>query len=187
MILVHYLPDLSVLFFAAMLGQGGSNGGQNDIRNLIHQHAQAQAQDMMTAESMRMQAENLLRSHTAEALRLAVENHNSNNNNNSKGNNSNGTSPGSGTNGPSNNNGDTFGGMISQHQHAAAQSSGHQGMVNGHRMMDHRMDTGGQGNNLSHSSHHHLHHPHAALNHHSHHQLNSILSQQPDLTEALMR
>lgn len=184
---------------AAMLGQGGANGGQNDIRNLIHQHAQAQAQaqDMMTAENMRMQAENLLRSHTAEALRLAVENHNSNNNNSSKGNNnSNGGSPGNGgaSNGPSNNNGGDSFGMISQHQLHAQSGHHSSGMSNGgsgHRgMMDHRMDTGlQQGNNsLSHSTHHHLHHPHAAaLNHHSHHQLNSILSQQPDLSEALMR
>lgn len=170
---------------AAMLGQGGHNGGQNDIRNLIHQHAQAQ--DMMNAESMRMQAENLLRSHTAEALRLAVENHNSsNNNNNSKGNgsSSNGASPvGGTTNGPSNGESlvsNHMNAMISQHQQA---QSGHH-MSNGHRMMDHRMDTG---NNMSQSSHHHLHHPHSALNHHSHHQLNSILSQQPDLSEALMR
>jgi hypothetical protein len=170
---------------AAMLGQGGPNGGQNDIRNLIHQHAQAQ--DMMNAqESMRMQAENLLRSHlSGEAIRQAVENHNSNNNNNTKGN-SNGTSPTSGgMNGPSN--GDNLvsnhmNAMISHHQQA---QSGHHSSSNGHRMMDHRMDTS-QGN-MPHSGHHHLHHSHPALNHHSHHQLNSILSQQPDLSEALMR
>lgn len=198
---------------AAMLSQGGPNGQANppvsqasqDLRNLIHH----QNPEMMSPD-VRMQAEALLRSQ-AEALRLAVENHNSsnNNNNNAKGNNNShsnhngGSSPNSannnnssGHNGPT---GEIIGNhmnaMISQHAqpgHHPAPGANHVSNGHGghHRIPDHhRMDAGlGQPGNLPHSmaNPHHLHHSHPALNHHPH-QLNSILSQQSDLSEALMR
>lgn len=190
---------------AAMLSQSGAPNGQNappvgapnDIRNLVHH----QNPEMMPPD-VRMQAEALLRSQ-AEALRLAVENHNSanNNNNNAKGNAHSNQNGGSSPNTANNNNsstghngpnGEIMGNhmnppMISQHaqgHHPASISNGH------HRIPEHhRMDPGlGQPGNLPHSmpNPHHLHHSHPALNHHPH-QLNSILGQQSDLSEALMR
>lgn len=185
---------------AAMLsGPNGQNGP-----NLMHQQNHG---DMMSPD-VRMQAEALLRSQ-AEALRLAVENHNStnNNNNNAKSNahaaQNGGSSPNSANNnnsgGHSGPNGEILGNhmnsMLSQHAqagHHPAPPGNHvpNGHGGHHRIPDHhRMDAGlGQPGNLPHSmgNPHHLHHSHPALNHHPH-QLNSILSQQSDLSEALMR
>jgi len=188
---------------AAMLsGPNGQNGP-----NLIHHQNPG---DMMSPD-VRMQAEALFRSQ-AEALRLAVENHNSSNNNNnpaknnahanqnggSSPNSANNNSSSAGHNGP---NGEIMGNhtnsMLAQHAQAGHHPAppGNHPVPNGHsghhRIPDHhRMDAGlGQPGNLPHSmaNPHHLHHSHPALNHHPH-QLNSILSQQQsDLSEALMR
>ncbi|CAG7819707.1 unnamed protein product [Allacma fusca] len=195
------------------IGHGGHSGhGQNDLRSLIHHHAHAQAhgQDMMaTQESMRMQAEALLRSQAAEAIRLAVDSGRNNGNHSSSSNNN---SPTGGTTGKdygnsNNQNGDHVNHLTSsglslsqppsnshhnqhhellQHRNSALEirmssANNSPSMQNGSASL-HQPNHGNPLNNI-----HHSHHSSAtaALNHHQH--LNSILSQQSDLSEALLR
>jgi len=153
---------------AAMLGQGHiSAHGHGNMMH--HQGGPGQihsSQDMMATH--RLQAE-LIRSQ-AEALRLAVANSNGLNNSNIGNNNSNGNNP-MGSSSTGNNLVETLGNQLSlnlvaqqQHQHQQHQHQQHLQQHNGHNS-------------------HGMHHP-QSLNQQ---QLNSILSQNSDLSEALLR
>jgi len=172
-----------------MKGMNSMNGiQQTDMRNLMQNPAShgGHPGDLMSMESMRMQAEAFLRSQAAEALRLAVSNNmdTSNNNNNNNNNHSpKGNGPPHHHNAPANNN-DTpspsnngegmmsnhMNAMISQHQQHIQQQQQQQQMhpsssmemrgapiVNGHHH-PHGSNSSSGGGPGHHLSGHHNHH-----------------------------